>query len=423
MPRQEPVPFHDPKPIEPTPGASAGASERAANTGGGDGNPGAGWSSSGGGRAGRGWRPWRRPAAGVEKPLRDELLSIEGLEERALGLAGQFPVRSDSKRRPNSVLPRFAENVRTLRAAYLALSQDVRTGRFTTGAAECLLDNFHVVSAAMQDIRQNLPPTYYRGLPMVEAGGVSKDARVFALAIEIIRYSDSRLDAQQLTQFLDSYQRVAPLTIGELWAWPSMLKLALIENLRRLADQSMAARAERRGADATIAAFEDHADPRLARLPPLPGAAYLVQLLQRLREYGLRLLPLRTAIEEHLRARQATPEEAIRAEHQRQGIAQASVANAIASLRLCATFDWQTYVESVSLVERALQRDPAGAYGRMDFPSRDRQRKAVEELAAPDGAAQVAVAQRAVERARAAAARTSAADRKAHAGYYLLDRG
>ena len=78
-------------------------------------------------------------------------------------------------------------------------------------------------------------------------------------------------------------------------------------------------------------------------------------------------------------------EETVRGEHQRQGVAQVSVANAVASLRLCTTLDWQQYVETVSLVEHALQQDPAGAYAQMDFRSRDRYRHAVEELAAPGG--------------------------------------
>src|SRR6185295_889814 len=116
-------------------------------------------------------------------------------------------------------------------------------------------------------------------------------------------------------------------------------------------------------------------------------------------------------------------EAAIRGEHQRQAADQVSVANAITSLRLCSAIDWREYVESVSLVEQVLQRDPAGAYGRMDFLSRDRQRKAVEELAAPNGDAQVRVALRAVESSRQAVAAGSAADRAAHVGYHLINRG
>src|SRR5207245_9328578 len=112
-----------------------------------------------------------------------------------------------------------------------------------------------------------------------------------------------------------------------------------------------------------------------------------------------------------------------RGEHQRQAADQVSVANAITSLRLCSTLDWRQYVESVSLVDQVLRRDPAGAYGQMDFLSRDRQRQAVEELAAPSGDAQVRVALKVIESARQAAARGSPTDRAAHVGYHLIDQG
>ena len=128
-----------------------------------------------------------------------------------------------------------------------------------------------------------------------------------------------------------------------------------------------------------------------------------MQLLQRVREYGPRLSAVRAAVDAHLAAQQTTAEEAIRSEHQRQAAAQVSVANVITSLRLCSTLDWSQYFEAVSLVERVLQRDPAGVYGRMDFLSRDRYRQAVEELADGTGEAQLRVALRAVESARQAA--------------------
>src|SRR5206468_5686718 len=145
--------------------------------------------------------------------------------------------------------------------------------------------------------------------------------------------------------------------------------------------------------------------------------------LHRVREYGVQLSSIRTAVEDHLVAQGTTVEAAIRGEHQRQAADQVSVANAIGSLRFCSTLDWRQYFESVSLVEQVLQRDPAGAYGRMDFLSRDRQRQAVEELAAPSGEAQVRVALRAVETARQAVVLGSSTDRAAHVGYHLIDQG
>ena len=355
-------------------------------------------------------------------PFRDELLSIERLEERARALAARFTV-DPSRRMARSVFPRFDDNARLLRQAYRALAADVHRGEFVTPAGEWLLDNYHLVDSEIREVRQNLPRGYYRELPKLAARDLAGNARVYALAVELIRHSDSRLDRQQLARFLDGFQTVAPLTIGELWAWPSMLKLALIENLRRLADETMAARAARRAADGYVARIDAAGKGALPPLPRALHAAHVVQLLHRVREYGPRLSALRRDLDAHVAQGGHTAEEAIRSEHQREAATQVSVANAITSLRLCAEIDWPQFVESVSLVERVLQRDPAGVHGRMDFLSRDRYRQAVEELADPTGEAQVRVALRAVESAREAADVEGPGARAAHVGHHLIGKG
>jgi cyclic beta-1,2-glucan synthetase len=88
-----------------------------------------------------------RRAASPQKPLRDELLSIERLEERAKALAASFTVDPNPRRRARSVFRRFDDNARVLREAYRTLADDVRGGHFVTSAAEWLLDNFHLVSS------------------------------------------------------------------------------------------------------------------------------------------------------------------------------------------------------------------------------------------------------------------------------------
>lgn len=362
----------------------------------------------------------------LDAPFRDELLGVDRLEERALAIAARFAV--DPRRGARSIFPRFEDNARALRATYRLLAGDVRNGQFITPAAEWLLDNFHLMAGDISDIRLHLPRGYYRELPRLASPDHDGHARIYAMAVELLRHSDSHLTREQLTAFVSSYQRVAPLTIGELWAWPSMLKLALIENLRRLADMIVHARSERLAADRHVEQFDrtPSSAPQLLAAPST--SAYVVQLLHRLREFGPRLAEVRRAVDAHLAQQSTTAEDAIRTEHQRQATLQASVANSVNSLRLCSSLNWQDYFESVSLVEQVLQRDPAGAYGRMDFWSRDRQRQAVEELAAPTGEAQVQVALRAVESARQAATdaiatHPASAVRAAHVGYHLLDRG
>ena len=364
-------------------------------------------------------------AAAPPRPLRDELLSIERLEERARALAARFTLDPNPRRIARNLLPRFDDNAHFLRAAYLTLADDVHQGAFIAPAAEWLLDNFHLVAAQILDVKQNLPRGYYRELPKLALRELAGNARIYAIAVELIRHSDSRLDARQLARFMNSYQVVAPLTIGELWAWPSMLKLALIENLRRLVEETLDARRARRAADAYVAHM-DAAGASSLPTPPLPSepsTAFVVQLLARVREYGAALTPVRTALDSHMAGQERSAEDAIRGEHQLQASAQVSVANLVTSLRLCSTIDWSQYFESVSLVERALQRDPAGVYGNMDFLSRDSYRQAIEHLAEPSGEAQVRVALRAVESARQAAESGQTTDRAAHVGHHLVGAG
>ncbi|MBK9519952.1 MAG: carbohydrate-binding protein [Anaeromyxobacter sp.] len=363
-----------------------------------------------------------RRATPRAEPFRDELLSIERLEERARSLAARFTV-DPSRRFARSVFPRFEDNARLLRRAYRALAADVHRGTFITPAAEWLLDNYHLVDSEIRVVRQNLPRGYYRELPKLAARELAGNARIYALAVELIRYGDSRLDRHQLVRFLDGFQTVATLTIGELWAWPSMLKLALVENLRRLAEETLEASAARRAADAYVARIDAAGTSAPPPLPRTLHAAHLVQLLQRVREYGPRLSMVRRDLDDHLARAGLTAEEAIRGEHQRQAAAQVSMANAITSLRLCSDLDWPQFVEAVSLVERVLQRDPAGVHARMEFLSRDRYRQAVEELAEPSGEAQVRVALRAVESARQAAEAEGPAARAAHVGHHLIGKG
>ncbi|HEY5907066.1 MAG TPA: DUF3131 domain-containing protein, partial [Vicinamibacteria bacterium] len=240
---------------------------------------------------------------------------------------------------------------------------------------------------------------------------------------EVIRHSDARLDAQRLERFLTAFQTQAPLSLGELWAWPSALKATLVENLRRLAEEVLDAREGRKQAARYLAPLE--AQSEKDTLPPLPhelgSTSLLVELLARMREFGPRVTALRTQLEERLLERGQTPEDVIRAGQQAEASAQVSIANTITSLRLCASLDWTRFIEKVSLVEQVLQRDPAAVYGRMDFASRDRYRQAVEEIAEAEGEAQVAVALQAVDRARRPTERPDGRD--GHVGFHLIGEG
>jgi cyclic beta-1,2-glucan synthetase len=349
-----------------------------------------------------------------------ELLSIELLEEHARRLAALLSIAPRGGASGRAHLRQLKAHMRALRRVYSALAEDAKQDAMSP-AAEWLLDNFHIVAAASRDIQHDLPPAFFRRLPRVVADEFAGLPRIYALALELIGSSAGRLDAQRLQRFISAFQSVTPLTMGELWAWPSVLKLALLDHLRARGDVLAATREHRLAADRMAAAVEASRQ-RVAEWPAEIHHAFVTRLLQRSRPLGALAAELHNQLEEALFARGETIEDAIRAEGQHEAAEQATVANLINSLRLIATFDWSEFFESVSLVEQVLQRDPAGVYSRMDFRSRDRYRHAVEELAVPTGEGQLLLALKSVERARQAHV-TAPESRASHVGYHLIGAG
>ncbi len=185
----------------------------------------------------------------LEAPIRAELFGRERFEEHAESLAEAQPVFA-SPRKGRSLLPRVEANGRVLRDGYRAVAKAIREERAITPAAEWFVDNFHIVDEQLREIREDLPPRFYQELPKLAAGPLLGYPQVYGIAWAFVAHTDSRIEPDSLRRFVQAYQRVQPLTIGELWAVAISLRIVLIENLRRLTESIVRGRAARQAADA-----------------------------------------------------------------------------------------------------------------------------------------------------------------------------
>ena len=373
-----------------------------------------------------------RSQAGPEEPITAELFSVERLEQHAHTLAAAQTVTAGHPR-GHSVQRRVADNGRVLVDTYRTLAQAIKDERVITPAAEWLVDNFPIVDEQLREIRDDLPPNYYRELPKLSSGHLAGYPRVLGLAWAYIAHTDSRFDPESLRRMVHAYQEVEPLTIGELWAIAISMRILLVENLRRLSDEIISSRTARQTADDLADRLlglgndeqEDAAATlrRLARTT-LPTAAH-VQLFQRLRDQDPAVNPAVHWLEERLASQGTTAEELVHLEHQRQATMNVTVRNVITSMRLISWFDWAQFVESVSLVDEVLKK--RSGFGDMDFATRDSYRKAVEALARGSGLTEIQVATKAADMADAAptvdAVGASLAARLHSPGYYLISDG
>ncbi|HJZ82419.1 MAG TPA: hypothetical protein VKD91_18800, partial [Pyrinomonadaceae bacterium] len=371
-----------------------------------------------------------RRASG-ETPIREELYSVERLEQYAAGLAAEHQV-TKKVRRINLLLPRLEENSRKLIAAYKDLAESIRQEHVISPAAEWLVDNFHIVEEQVREIREDLPRGYYRELPKLAAGALRDYPRIYALSIALVAHSDSHLDTETLRRFINAYQKVSPLSIGELWAVPISLRIALVENLRRLTSRIVSSRIEREDADRLADKLLELIRRQPDEVLPLLNSRYskrksisqtfAVQLTQRLREQDPGLMIVFEWLEKQLAKEQLSIEQIVRDEHRRQAAAQVTVGNIITSMRLLSTLDWKDFFETVSLIDPELAKDPAGVYSRMDFATRDRYRHAIERISKRTGRTELEIARETIKLAEAARDREGDVA-QTHVGYFLIDQG
>ena len=368
------------------------------------------------------WHP-----AATDAPIRSELFGIERLEQHAESLAAAQRVGPDTGR-GDRLGRRLRDNEAALRQAYTVTVTSARDARSITPAADWLVDNFHVVQEQVSAIRIDLPPGFQRQLPKLVNGPFEGFPRVYGLAWALVAHTDSCFDTQTLRRFLHAYQRIEPLTIGELWAVAIALRVVLVENLRRLAETMVEEQAARDHANAVadgLLGAGDHTQGATLEGVELPlPTAFAVQLVRRLRAEDPAVAAALRWLDASLIAQGTTAERIVEAEQQRQGAANVTIRNVITSMRLMSSIDWRQLFESVSPVDAVLV--PASNFAALDFPTRELYRHAIEKLARLSRRSETGIAQLVLQQA-ASAAREATPDgdagKRADPGYYLIGQG
>ncbi|MGH7664164.1 MAG: GH36-type glycosyl hydrolase domain-containing protein [Gemmatimonadaceae bacterium] len=388
----------------------------------------------------------------IAGPIRGELLGAERLAERARTVAkAQRLAEGERGQWRTPLLARLDGTRRILDDAQARIGGAAERDLDVGPAGEWLLDNFHVLQEHIREVRESLPRGYYRELPELAAGALAGYPRVYELAITLISHTEGRIDIDNVDLFVGAFQKGAALSIGELWAVPAMLRLGLIENVRRMALRTVQRLDEVRRADDWAARMQEATEQGEAALgaalndfvtvPPPLTAIFVSRFLHQLRLARGSFPPL-VWLEQWIadEGGGVSSEEAAARSTQRLALTQITMANSITSLRAIARMDWQTLVERQSGMEAELRKDPSGFHEQMTFATRDHYRHVVERIAKRTGLREEDIARRAVALAarrnnpRARGTRTSAAGgpaagtdsgdlRSMHVGYYLIDDG
>ncbi|KIH76678.1 NdvB [Geoalkalibacter ferrihydriticus DSM 17813] len=362
--------------------------------------------------------------------LRSELFSLEQLKRHGQTLARRH--RLDPSPGADRLLPRLDDNARVLMAAHDVVIA-ATPGQRIIPAEAWLLDNFYLIEQQIGLARRHLPRGYSRQLPCLKDDPSAGFPRIYDIALQLISHMDGRVDQDNTTQLLSSYQQIEPLKIGELWAFPIMLQLALLENLSRVGLRIAHRREDLdtaiTWADRMLAAAERDPKQLIQLLAEFANAdvpltaPFVEEFYSRLQAQGPAMAFVQTWVEQKLLEQGVTATQLSAAASRTAAANQISIANSIGSLRFIDAMDWREFVESLSVVEQALGEDPSGLHADQDFATRDRYRHVIEDLARDSTCSELEVTRAAIGLAQTAAQKSSSSDRTAHVGYYLIDQG
>jgi cyclic beta-1,2-glucan synthetase len=357
-----------------------------------------------------------------EEPIRSEIFGASQLERFTEGMAKIHKVKNQSTRGVN-LIKRVADNEEVLLESFRLIAETIRSERSITPAAEWLIDNFYIVEEQIKDIRDHLPKGYYKELPKLVDGEFAGYPRVYAIAWEYVAHNDSLFDPELLKMVLHAYQRVRPLTMGELWAIPTTLRVVLIENLRRFAARIVGSQISR--------AEADHVADELLGLMAIPkrsnaeiiteldkkplSIGFAVQLVQRLRFQEGAVANFLNWLDGRLTKEGLSADKIVQDVHSSHTAANVSVRNIINSMRLISSLDWRDLFENISLVEEKLQENVT--YGKMDFITRDKYRHSIEQLARGSQLTELQVAEALIIKTK------NEKEKQADIGYYLISKG
>ena len=358
-----------------------------------------------------------------DETLRDPV-TLASLPDCATELAASHEMDVSTRARP--LLPILRECEIAIERARADLGEAARLDYGIAHAAEWLLDNTYLIRSHIAEIRHNLPDNHTKILPLIADTSSRVRFRIYHIAVDLIFRTGHRVAAESIVAYLNAYQQKAPLTIAELWVFPLMLRLVLLQRLQRLSELASWRQHQKEMADFWSNRLLNAAQRSPEQFEKIVAELdrdgneltphFIARLGEQLHKEELSLAPIQKWIETKTGFRLA---DINLREHAEEANDLMFISTAIGNLRHLSELQYPKIVEEVSRLEAILCEDPSGVHPHSDFATRDRCRRIVEETARQSRSTEWSVARLAVELAQSA----EPGSREGCVAFYLLDEG
>ena len=375
------------------------------------------------------------------------MLEKSQLEKHLEKVAGMYNIIPKSQKDTYPV-PQLLENFETIEAVYNLLNEHIKMKIAIHPAGEWLLDNFYVIEETVKQIQKEMPLNKYINFVGLSNGEYQGFARIYVLAQEIVAYTDSKIERQNLEDYLISYQKQKTLSMDEIWNIGTFLQIAIINNITEICVQIYSCQMQKYKAESIAKRLIENKEKNKiseinlksnyninnsntvdynttnynttncnnnnfcknnksflkkknnkiqkeilqdTRYPFIEYMSYI------LKKYGKRANSYLNALEEVVEKLGTTVSDIIQKEHFEIANQKVLMGNSITSIKEIQRINFLEIFEKINGVEEILKKDPAQVYSKMDYKTKDYYRGKIKEISKKTKVSEIYIARKVLE--------------------------
>ena len=170
-------------------------------------------------------------------------------------------------------------------------------------------------------------------------------ARIYVLASQIVNYTENKISREVLEESLKSYQTKKNLSMDEIWNIGTLMQIAIIENIRQIAENIYISQYEKLKVESIIERLVDR-KPKIERKYNIYKSSknikikmydtkypFIEYLSYKLKKYGNKTENFLNILEEEVEKTGTSVSEITKREHFDIAINKISIGNAITSIK------------------------------------------------------------------------------------------
>ena len=353
------------------------------------------------------------------------------LEQYLEKLASDHVIINKSKKETYPI-PRLKENFEFITYIYNLLNEHIKLKIPIHPAGEWILDNYYIIDETVKAICKELTLKKYVNFLGVSNSGYSGFARCYVLASEIINYTDGKVDAKNIKELLEAYQKKKSLSMDEIWNISTFMQIALIENIREICEKIYSSQMQKYRVENIIERLVENKNKEELKFKYIGdyktqvkeiGEKYpfIEYMAYRLKSYGRRAYPFLNVLEEQVNKMGLDLTEVIEKEHFDIAVKKVSMGNSITSIKNLNRINMIDIFEKINGVEDILKQDPVNVYDKMDYKTKIYYRNRIKEISKKTKISEIYIAKTCLELAQNEYDGEN--KKQAHIGYYLIDQG